>query len=220
MSRTESFKRLAAALGDQAVTAFRSGELNKGFEFSIEAERICRQIGDSDQLQAVLNNYAIGLEKEGRWAEAFQKREEELSICRQLADPENLDIALEGYASACLSLGNAASDERDHTTALAWYERADPILRERGDANNLALCLNSRSRTMLASGRNIREALELAQEGADICRRVGIQIGLAACLFSQAQAQQMLGNEDAALSVLEQAQALASRIGYGGSRPR
>ncbi|MFN8016707.1 MAG: DUF4062 domain-containing protein [Acidimicrobiales bacterium] len=145
---------LARVLDGRARIASDQGRWADVERLATEAVLTARAADAPAALVLALGSLGTARRELGNLAGASEAAQEELAVAQQLGDPSST-------ATAQVNLGNIAVAANDLRTGLAWYDAAEPALRERNLWMVLVPLLNNRWQVNAALGDNVRATNDL-----------------------------------------------------------
>jgi tetratricopeptide (TPR) repeat protein len=136
---------LARVLDAQARIASDEGRWPDVVRLATEAVLTAKSADAPGVLVLALGSLGTGRRETGDLAGSSQAHQEELAVATELGDPS-------AVATAQVNLGNVAVASNDLATGLAWYNAAEPVLRERQLWMVLVPLLNNRWQVHAALG--------------------------------------------------------------------
>jgi tetratricopeptide (TPR) repeat protein len=149
---------LARVLDGQARVASDEGRWPDVVRLATEAVLTAKEADAPGVLVLALGSLGTGRRETGDLAGAGQAHQEELDVATRLGDPS-------AVATAQVNLGNVAVAANDLATGLAWYDAAEPALRERNLWMVLVPLLNNRWQVNAALGDTTRATDDLVACG-------------------------------------------------------
>ncbi len=128
---------LARVLDSQARTASDEGRWPDVVRLATEAVLTAKEADAPAVLVLALGSLGTGRRETGDLPGSSAAHQEELAVATQLGDPS-------AVATAQVNLGNVAVASNDLANGLAWYDAAEPALRERNLWMVLVPLLNNR----------------------------------------------------------------------------
>ncbi|MHB8806471.1 MAG: DUF4062 domain-containing protein [Anaerolineaceae bacterium] len=189
-----------------------TGYPQEAMHFLKEQERICREMGNKEQLQISLGNQALILREWGRSEEAFKLLKELEDSYRESGNQYGLQLALGNQALILHSQGKLEE-------AMGLQKEKERICRELGDKNGLQTSLSNQALILKAWGR-WDEAMELLKDQERMCRELGDQNGMQTSLGNQALILQMRGGFDEAMKLHQEEERICRKLGNKDSLQR
>lgn len=154
-------------LEEEALTAFREGDLEKAIEGFRAARQTYLKQGHQSKATEMGCNLAVSLLESGRSDEALQAVEGAPGIFLELGDEIR---AAQAYGN----LGAALEANQRYETAEAAYREAVELFSKHGDTENAGYTLQALSRLQLRQGRPV-EALSTMEAGLEGQKRLGLR---------------------------------------------
>ncbi|MGV8025176.1 MAG: DUF4062 domain-containing protein [Anaerolineaceae bacterium] len=189
-----------------------TGYLEEAMHFLKEQERICREMGNKEDLQISLGNQALILRERGRSEEAFELFKELEDSYRESGNQYGLQLSLGNQALILHSQGKLEE-------AMELQKEKERICRELGDKNGLQTSLSNQALILKAWGR-WDEAMELWKNQERMCRELGDQNGMQTSLGNQALILQLRGGFDEAMKLHQEEERICRKLGNKDSLQR
>lgn len=181
------------------------GQPNKALNMHRQAERICRELGDTENLHRALGNQALVLRDIEQLKEALEKHKEEEAICRDRRDLNELSICL-GHKGVILYLLG------DLKRAMEVLEEQERICRALGNANGLVRILEYAALIAMAH-EDLDGAMESLVEQEKLARSLGNWRALQSALGNQGMILHGKRDPDLALARFRDQEAICRRVG-------
>jgi len=183
---------LPLALMSKANNLHGHVDLDERMNLYLEADRICRELGDLRGLAASLGGQGGINSERGDHESAMAKYQEQEHICREIGDRDGLVSSLHNQAT---TLGNHG----DYDGAMKVCLEVEGICRESGNRSGLANSLGAQGGVIfgaflygsrasnLGVSSDLNKAIALLNEEERICRELGHVAGVASSIGRQAQ---------------------------------
>jgi len=172
-----------------------------------EADRIFRELGETQSLVDSLRLKAGALREQGRLDDALEAYRQQETLCREHQDAANLQRALSGQASVLMDRGDA-------DRAMPLLAEQARICRELGDKHALLDCLSTQVKMLHLHG-DAEHAAELAAQQEELARELEDTDTVAQTLCNRGLLLLAQNQLDEAAPLLEQAEGL---LRQGGDR--
>ncbi|MGD2153096.1 MAG: tetratricopeptide repeat protein [Gemmatimonadales bacterium] len=172
-----------------------------------EADRIFRELGETQSLIDSLRLKAGALREQGRLDDALEAYRQQETLCREHEDTANLQRALSGQASVLMDRGDA-------DRAMPLLAEQARICRELGDKHALLDCLSTQVKMLHLHG-DAEHAAELAAQQEELARELEDTDTVAQTLCNRGLLLLAQNQLDEAAPLLEQAEGL---LRQGGDR--
>jgi tetratricopeptide (TPR) repeat protein len=203
--RSSEVSRLQKTLGDQASLLIVKSDYDAAMVLLKEQERICREIGNDDDLQSCLYNQARILLFRNFFDASLALLKEQELICRDIGNMEGLQRSI---SQQCMILRVRG----EYGRCLSLLKEQERICRELGSITGLQESLGDQGLVLSLLG-DLDGSMALLKEQEKICRRIGNKNHLRHSLGSQAVIIRWRGDVDGAMALLKEEERLCREIG-------
>lgn len=182
----------------QATTYFKiawvyrhQGAYDKAMEADLTALRLMEEISDQAGIASALGRVSEDVRNQGQHHEALSYAQRAIDICIQNNLQHVLPFEYRNAGDACIAMG-------DNEQALAYYEKSLSLLKQSGNASDIADISNCRGNALKRLGR-YDEAVRDYKTCLDISEKLNYPGGISTAIANLGEINLLMENFNAAL---------------------